>query len=75
MSIAETLVYGRLEEVCPVKDTREMSFEELVNDCNVAFKIIGYSPKNLEATVTSVKDSKEIPILFEFIYEVWLNDA
>ena len=74
MSIGETLVYGRLEEICPVKDTREMSEDELINDCNVAFKIIGYSPKNLKDSVHSVLENQEIPILYEFVFQVWLHD-
>lgn len=73
-SIGETIVYGRLEEVCPTKNTENMTFNELVNDCNVAFKIIGYDPKNLEKSVKDVFENYNIPILFEFIYQVWLND-
>ena len=47
----ERMVYNRLKEICPDKDTTIMTFEELVKDCNVAFKIIGYDPKNLEKSV------------------------
>ena len=74
-SIHEAIVYGRLEEICPMKNTDTMTFDELVKDCNVAFKIIGYDPKNLEKSVKYVFENCDIPILFEFIYEVWLHDA
>ena len=73
--IHETIVYGRLEEIYPFKNTDNMTIEELVKDCNVAFKIIGYDPKNLEKSVKYVFENCDIPILFEFIFEVWKNDA
>ena len=73
--IREAIVYGRLEEICPMKSTDKMSVEELTHDCNIAFKIIGYSPKNLDKVVRDIYLNEDIPQLFEFVYQVWLNDA
>lgn len=74
-SIHEAIVYGRLEEICPMKNTENMSVDELIHDCNIAFQIIGFKPKNLEKTVKDVYLNNDIPLLFEFVFEVWKNDA
>ena len=73
-SIHEAIVKGRLEEICPFKNTDEMTLDDLVKDCNVAFQIIGYKPKNLEKSVRFVFENRDLTLLYEFVYEVWLND-
>lgn len=75
MSIGESIVYSRLEEVCPPQNTHEMSDDELVRACNVAFQIIGYNPNNLQDSVSKILERDEYPpLLFEFVFEVWKND-
>ena len=70
----ESVVKGRLEEICPLKNTDEMTLDELIHDSNIAFQIIGYTPKNLEKSVKFVFENRDLPSLYEFVYEVWLND-
>ena len=74
-SIHSVIVRGRLEEICPIKNTEDMSVNELIHDCRIAFKIIGYNPKNLERVVKDVYLNNDILNLYEFVFEVWRNDA
>lgn len=69
------IIYERLREICPDEDISSKSFTDLVNDCNVAFKIIGYEPKNLVETVNKIYDKTDKDTrLFNFIYKVWRWD-
>ena len=74
-SIHEAIVYGRLEEICPLKNTDTMTLDELIHDSNIAFQIIGYKPKNLEKSVKYVFENCDLTALYEFIYRVWKYDA
>ena len=66
------IIYNRLKEICPSKNIRGMSVQDLICDCNVAFKIIGYSPENLEESVIENLQDKDMD-LYKFIYTVWEN--
>lgn len=69
------IIYERLREICPDEDISSKSIEDLVVDSNVAFKIIGYEPKNLEDTVKEVyENADKHSRLFSFIYAVWRWD-
>lgn len=68
------IIYNRLKEICPSKTTRDMSVQDLICDCNVAFKIIGYSPENLEESVIENLQDKDMD-LYKFIYTVWENSV
>ena len=69
------IIYERLREICPDEDISSKSFSELVNDCNVAFKIIGYEPKNLVETANKIYDKTDKDTrLYNFIYKVWRWD-
>ena len=72
--IHETLIYGRFEDICPVKCTDDMSIRELKQDTHTAFNIIGFtSTSDIDEIVESVYLDKDIPLLYEFVFEVWLN--
>ena len=66
------IIYNRLKEICPSKNIQDMSIQDLICDCNIAFKIIGYSPENLEESVIENLQDKDMD-LYEFIYSVWRN--
>lgn len=72
------IVRDRLLEICPEKNLENLSREDLKNDTNVAFKIIGYEPVDLGTNVSTVADElcngKSFDSLAEFIYEVWRID-
>lgn len=66
----------RLEDICPKKYIEDCTLEELINDTNVAFEIIGYSPSNLNKSVEEVYlNARESVPLWEFIYNVWSVDS
>ena len=67
-------VYDRFKEVCPVRNPCDMTVDELLRDTNVAFKIIGYDPNNLDKSVADVYIEKDHIHLYDFIYDVWRFD-
>lgn len=67
-------VFNRLEEICPVKLVDEVNLDELISDCNVAFKIIGYEPENLVESAEWVYLNMDNKILSHFVYSVWRCD-
>lgn len=67
-------VYNRLKEICPKRNLDDMTLTELLKDTNTAFKIIGYSPKNFDKSVTQVFIEKDHIHLYDFIYDVWRWD-
>ena len=70
------VVWDRFQEICPEKTLKNLSVEDLKNDTNVAFKIIGYDPVDLDGNVSIVAESgKSFENLAEFIYEVWRLDC
>lgn len=68
-------VYNRFAQIVPVQRLDELSAEEVSNSCNVAFKIIGYTPKNLEKSIEKAWESSTALSLFEFIYDVYEVDV
>ena len=68
-------VYNRFKEVVPVERLDDLSYDEVKKDCNVAFKIIGYSPKNLDTSIEKAWESSTALSLFEFIYDVYEVDS
>ena len=64
----------RFNEICPLQKVSDMSLKDLISDCNVAFKIIGYEPKNLEDTVRRVYLDEDIEYFSTFAYLVWRHD-
>ena len=68
------IVYERLKEICPDENISELSISEIKEDCNVAFKIIGYNPENLDKTVDEIYTNYDIEPLYEFIFKVWEED-
>lgn len=69
------VVKKRLYEVCPQKMVDELDEKSLKNSTNVAFKIIGYEPRDM---LDSIKEARTINrrdgTLAEFIYDVWRVD-
>lgn len=68
------IVRARLEEVCPVQKIKDMSYGEIVKSTNVAFKIIGYEPINLEEAMSYINNTSDVEMLSDYIYEVWEAD-
>ena len=69
------IIYERFREICPDEDISNKSIDDLITDTNVAFKIIGYEPKNiinLEDNVRKIYDKVDNDTrLYVFIYKVW----
>ena len=82
------VVYDRLKEVVPVEKLSDLSRDEVRMGTRIAFRIIGYIPKNLEKsfekswenfTENPQNSQRKIPensksSLFEFVYSVWRVD-
>ena len=68
------IVSDRLRDICPVKNISDMSMSEIKEDCNIAFKIIGYNPRNFDRTVEEIYMNEDIEPLWRFIYRVWEAD-
>ena len=67
------VVRDRLLEICPQKNLGILTMDEIKKSCNVAFKIIGYEPVNLDESIVK-SDYTDDTMLWEFIYEVWRID-
>ena len=67
----------RLEDICPKKYIEDCTLDELINDTNVAFEIIGYSPTDLNKSVEEIySNTRESAVpLWEFVYDVWSVDS
>ena len=68
-------IYNRFKEIIPVKRLDEMTGTEILKSCKIAFEIIGYSPNNLEESVSKAEESSTALSLFEFIYDVYEVDS
>jgi len=69
------MIQDRIYEIVPKKDIADFDVDQLAKECNVAFQIIGYNPKNLENSVNEVFKSSHKPLeLPDFILSVWLID-
>lgn len=75
MSIKYPEIYNRFKEVCPLVQIGDYTDEELKLAVVVAFKIIGYPPKEMEASIITAQ-SKHLKstMLYEFIYTVYEVD-
>lgn len=72
--MTDLIVRDRLKEICPDENIKDLSISEIKEDCNVAFKIIGYTPRNLDKTVEEIYVNEDIEPLYEFIFKVWEAD-
>lgn len=72
--MTDLIVRDRLKEICPDECIDDLSFSEIIEDCNVAFKIIGYNPQNLHDSVKEIYVNENITSLWEFVYRVWEVD-
>ena len=72
--MTDLIVKDRLKEICPDENIKDLSISEIKEDCNVAFKIIGYNPQNLDKTVEEIYVNEDIEPLYEFIFKVWEAD-
>lgn len=68
-------VYNRFKEIVPVKRLDEMTGTDIFKSVDIAFKIIGYSPNNLEESIKVAEESSTALSLFEFIYDVYEVDV
>lgn len=68
-------IYNRFKEIVPVKRLDEMTPSEIDKSIDVAFQIIGYTPKNLEKSLEVAIYESEATSLFQFIYDVYEVDS
>lgn len=69
------VVYTRLMEICPAEKVADMSPDDVDTAVNVAFKIIGYTPKNLGGAIDRANAVSKSEWLYEFIFDVWRLDS
>ena len=48
-------VFERFREIVPNKKLSDMSIDSIIRDTQIAFKVIGFSPKNFSESFKSVK--------------------
>lgn len=68
-------IYNRFKEIVPVERLDNLSPVEVKRDINIAFQIIGYSPKNLDESMSKAWETSTALSLFEFIYDVYEVDS
>ena len=67
-------VYERFEDIVPRKKLEDMDIIEVEEDCKIAFKIIGYTPKDFEASFAKVWRQSIATMLFEYVFDVYMED-
>jgi len=73
--IESEIILARMEEICPNELVDDKSFDELMKDVNVSFKIIGYDPSNLEvATKRALDKIGHKGELYRLCYNAWRLD-
>lgn len=69
------IVLARFEEVCPSQDITDMTAKDINESVNVAFKIIGYVPRNFQKAVDDAMDKMNGKgELFRLCYNAWRLD-
>lgn len=69
------MVKARFMEICPAEKVEDMTPDDVELSVKVAFKIIGYSPKNLNGAIDRANAVSESEWLYQFIYDVWRLDS
>jgi len=67
-------IYERFEDIVPKRKLEDMDIIEVEKDCRVAFKIIGYTPKDFEASFANAWRQSVATMLFEFVFDVYMED-
>lgn len=67
-------VYQRFEDIVPRRRLEDMDIDEVENDCRIAFKIIGYTPKDFSASFATAWRQSVATMLFEFIFDICMED-
>ena len=67
-------IFERFREIVPNKKLSDMSIDSIIKDTQIAFKVIGFSPKNFSESFKSVWRHRTTDVLFEFIYDVYMED-
>lgn len=70
----DEIVKNRLQEVVPVNELKDLDVDEVILDTKIAFKIIGYTPKDFDKAINNAWDESNAIMLSEFIYDVWRLD-
>lgn len=72
----DVIVRNRLREVCPVDKVEDYSAEEMEIAVRVAFKIIGYQPKDMKKAIRKAYETSADGHywLCDFIFDVWRYD-
>lgn len=70
------IMLDRMEEICPSITIDNSSFDELMADVNVAFRIVGYTPINLEKCVKLALNKIHYQgDLWRLCYHAWRLDS
>lgn len=62
---------SRFRDICPVENMEDVDVIEARKSVDIAFKIIGYFPENLDNVFRKTWETSEADVLSDFIYEVW----
>ena len=66
--------YERFREIVPPRKLEDMDVIEVETSTKIAFKVIGYAPKNFEDSFTKAWRRSVSTMLFEFIFDVYMED-
>ena len=68
------IVLARLMELCPPKKMDDITIDEIRESVNIAFKIIGYKPIDMDKSIDKALDTSNAEWLYQFVYDVWRCD-
>ena len=68
-------VFERFKEICPKVKVSELGLDELKKCCRIAFKIIGFTPSDLDGNFDKAWGHSRARDLYEFIFDVWRIDT
>ena len=73
--VESEIILARMEEICPNELIDNKSVDELMKDVNVSFKIIGYTPANLQKSTEMALDKMSHKgELYRLCYNAWRLD-
>ena len=68
-------VYERFQEIIPKRKVADLTAEEIMHDCKIAFEIIGYEPNDLKKAFTKAWETSKAVEVYEFVFDVFLGDS
>ena len=67
-------VYERFKEIVPPRKMEDLDVIEVETSTKIAFKVIGYTPKDFGKSFSSAWRHSVGTMLFEFIFDVYMED-